>query len=131
MKKNLLFICALFISSSMFGQRYTTPIFSEADIVVQSNVNYGLNYNPYIDSALLGGTNIQPLQADFYMPSPTADTVSDRPVVIVWHTGSFIPKGVNGSPLGTKQDSAVVEMCKRFVGWPTVQILICVVVPIC
>ena len=114
MKKNLLFICALFISSSMFGQRYTTPIFSEADIVVQSNVNYGLNYNPYIDSALLGGTNIQPLQADFYMPSPTADTVSDRPVVIVWHTGSFIPKGVNGSPLGTKQDSAVVEMCKRF-----------------
>ena len=48
------------------------------------------------------------------MPSPTADTVTDRPVVIVWHTGSFIPKGVNGSPLGTKQDSAVVEMCKRF-----------------
>jgi hypothetical protein len=52
--------------------------------------------------------------ADFYMPSPMVDTVTDRPVVIVWHTGSFIPKGLNGSPLGTKQDSAVVEMCKRF-----------------
>jgi hypothetical protein len=35
-------------------------------------------------------------------------------VVIVWHTGSFIPKGLNGSPLGTRQDSAVVEMCRRF-----------------
>jgi hypothetical protein len=63
---------------------------------------------------MLGGTNLQPLQADFYMPSPTADTTTNRPVVIVWHTGSFIPKGLNGSPLGTRQDSAVVEMCRRF-----------------
>jgi hypothetical protein len=54
------------------------------------------------------------LQADFYMPSPAVDTVTNRPVVIVWHTGSFLPKGINGSPLGTRQDSAVVEMCSRF-----------------
>ena len=79
-----------------------------------SDVSYGVNFNPYVDSAMLGGTNLQPLQADFYMPSPTADTTTNRPVVIVWHTGSFIPKGLNGSPLGTRQDSAVVEMCRRF-----------------
>ncbi|MGB1552539.1 MAG: hypothetical protein ACPG86_06700, partial [Schleiferiaceae bacterium] len=114
MKKTLLFICALLMSSSVFAQRYTTPIFSEADVVTSTNVAYGVNFNPYIDSALLGGTNLQPLMADFYMPSPAVDTATDRPVVIVWHTGSFIPKGLNGSPLGTKEDSAVVEMCTRF-----------------
>ena len=54
MKKILLFICALLISTSVFAQRYTTEIFSESDIVKQSDVAYGLNYNPYIDSALLG-----------------------------------------------------------------------------
>ena len=114
MKKNLLFICALLFSTTVFAQRYTSEIFSETDIVKQTDVAYGLNYNPYIDSALLGGTNIQPLYADFYMPSPLVDSATDRPVVIIWHTGSFIPKGLNGSPLGTKEDSAVVEMCTRF-----------------
>ena len=102
------------ISTSVFAQRYTTEIFSESDIVKQSDVAYGFNYNPYIDSALLGGTNIQPLLADFYMPSPAVDSATDRTVVIIWHTGSFIPKGLNGSPLGTKEDSAVVEMCTSF-----------------
>ena len=77
MKKNLLFICALLISTSVFAQRYTTEIFSESDIVKQSDVAYGLNYNPYIDSALLGGTNIQPLFADFYMPSPAVDSAGE------------------------------------------------------
>jgi len=114
MKKFTLFVFALLISSSAFAQRYTTPIFSASDVVKSSDVAYGVNFNPYIDSALLGGTNIQPLFADFYMPSPAVDTVTNRPVVIVWHTGSFLPKGLNGSALGTKEDSAVVEMCTRF-----------------
>ena len=110
MKKITFLICSLLVSSSVFAQRYTTEIYNDSEIAVMSDVNYGVNFNPYVDSALLGGTNLQPLQADFYMPSPTVDTTSNRPVVIVWHTGSFLPKGVNGSPLGTRQDSAVVEM---------------------
>lgn len=114
MKKFTLLICSLLVSSSVFAQRYTTEIFNDSEIAVMSDVSYGVNFNPYVDSAMLGGTNLQPLQADFYMPSPTADTTTNRPVVIVWHTGSFIPKGLNGSPLGTRQDSAVVEMCRRF-----------------
>ena len=114
MKKFTLLFCSLLVSSSVFAQRYTTEIFNDSEIAVMSAVSYGVNFNPYVDSAMLGGTNLQPLQADFYMPSPTADTTTNRPVVIVWHTGSFIPKGLNGSPLGTRQDSAVVEMCRRF-----------------
>src|SRR5210317_2146598 len=114
MKKITLLICSLMVSVTAVAQRYTTEIFNDNEIIVSSDVNYGVNFNPYVDSAMLGGTNLQPLQADFYMPSPTADTTTNRPVVIVWHTGSFIPKGLNGSPLGTRQDSAVVEMCRRF-----------------
>jgi hypothetical protein len=114
MKKITLLICSLMVSVTAVAQRYTTEIFNDNEIIVSSDVNYGVNFNPYVDSAMLGGTNLQPLQADFYMPSPTADTTTNRPVVIVWHTGSFLPKGLNGSPLGTRQDSAVVEMCRRF-----------------
>ena len=114
MKKITLLICSLMLSVTVVAQRYTTEIFNDNEIIVSSDVNYGVNFNPYVDSAMLGGTNLQPLQADFYMPSPTADTTTNRPVVIVWHTGSFLPKGLNGSPLGTRQDSAVVEMCRRF-----------------
>ena len=113
MKKITLLICSLMVSVTAVAQRYTTEIFNDNEIIVSSDVNYGVNFNPYVDSAMLGGTNLQPLQADFYMPSPTADTTTNRPVVIVWHTGSFLPKGLNGSPLGTRQDSAVVEMCRR------------------
>ena len=114
MKKITLLICSLMVSVTAVAQRYTTEIFNDNEIIVSSDVNYGVNFNPYVDSAMLGGTNLQPLQADFYMPSPAADTTTNRPVVIVWHTGSFLPKGLNGSPLGTRQDSAVVEMCRRF-----------------
>ena len=119
MKKITLLMGALMISSMAFGQRYTTEIFTDSEIVVQSDVSYGVNFNPYVDTTSsatnpLSGTNLQPLQADFYMPSPAVDTATDRPVVIIWHTGSFIPKGLNGSPLGTRKDSAVVEMCERF-----------------
>ena len=114
MKKITFLLCSLLFSVTVVAQRYTTEIFNDNEIIVSSDVNYGVNFNPYIDSALLGGTNLQPLQAVFYMPSPAVDTVTNRPVVIVWHTGSFLPKGINGSPLGTRQDSAVVEMCSRF-----------------
>ena len=114
MKKFTLLLCSLLFSVTVVAQRYTTEIFNDNEIIVSSDVNYGVNFNPYVDSAMLGGTNLQPLQADFYMPSPAVDTVTNRPVVIVWHTGSFLPKGINGSPLGTRQDSAVVEMCHRF-----------------
>ena len=114
MKKITFLLCTLLFSVTVVAQRYTTEIFNDNEIIVSSDVSYGVNFNPYIDSALLGGTNLQPLQADFYMPSPAVDTVTNRPVVIVWHTGSFLPKGINGSPLGTRQDSAVVEMCSRF-----------------
>ena len=70
MKKITLLMGALMISSMAFGQRYTTEIFTDSEIVVQSDVSYGVNFNPYVDTTSsatnpLSGTNLQPLQADF------------------------------------------------------------------
>jgi hypothetical protein len=45
---------------------------------------------------------------------PMNDTVSDRPLIILMHAGSFLPKGVNQLPFGNKNDSSLVEMCKQF-----------------
>ena len=57
---------------------------------------------------------ITQLKMDVYMPEMSADTVDERPVVVFVHTGNFLPPVVNGSFGGSKEDSACVEMCKRW-----------------
>lgn len=53
----------------------------------------------------------QPLVFDLY--TPTGDTETERPLVIVFHSGNFLPFPVNLSTSGTLRDSAVVETCTR------------------
>lgn len=91
--------------------RYVDEIFTDADIVVQANTPYGQNFSAYVPQAL-GGPRVIPLFMDVYMPSPAVDTETDRPVVLYFHTGSFLPKGLV-SPMGDKTDSAAVEICTR------------------
>ena len=52
------------------------------------------------------------LVCDIY--EPTGDSIVNRPVIIVAHTGSFLPAVVNGQPTGTKTDSSIVEQCMRW-----------------
>jgi hypothetical protein len=52
------------------------------------------------------------LMMNAYMPNPTIDNNTKRPVVIYLHTGNFLPPGTNGSPCGDKSDSVVVDICK-------------------
>jgi hypothetical protein len=50
---------------------------------------------------------------DVYEPS--GDTVTERPLIILAHAGSFLPKcAQNTLPLGDKEDSAMVQMCNEF-----------------
>lgn len=56
---------------------------------------------------------LYPMDIDVYTP-PAEDTETDRPVIIYLHTGNFLPQVVNGSPLGSKRDSAVVNNCKQW-----------------
>lgn len=109
MRKKLQLVASLsLLACSIQGysqQRYLDPVFSA--VTVTSNVTYGTNI-----SVITGAPAASTLYMDVYQP--TGDTSTSRPLVIVHHTGSFLPRVSNGQPTGSKTDSAVVEMCMRF-----------------
>lgn len=92
--------------------RYVDEVFTDSDIMVIEDKPYGVNFSAYVPASL-GGPQVIPLYMDIYMPSPAVDTEQDRPVLMYLHTGSFLPKGLV-SPMGSRKDSAAVEICKRF-----------------
>lgn len=98
--------------SAVAQQRYLEEVFTDAQLTVVPDVPYGYNFSQYVPAAM-GGPMVVPMYADVYMPSLTADQATARPVVILFHTGSFLPKGM-ASPMGDRKDSAVVELAKRF-----------------
>ena len=53
------------------------------------------------------------VRMDIYEPDQGADSETARPVVLYVHTGDALPPPLNGSPTGRKEDSTVVEMCRR------------------
>ncbi len=111
MKKSLqkLVLVCLFLGAFTYAQaqRYTTEIFPSA--TVTSNVPYGSNI-----SVLTGTPTSQPLVMDVYQPAGAVDPLAKRPLVIMLHTGSFLPKIINQTPTGGKTDSTLVEMCTQF-----------------
>ena len=52
------------------------------------------------------------LKCDIY--EPTGDSVVNRPVIILIHTGTFLPAIANGQPTGSKTDLSIVEQCSRW-----------------
>lgn len=107
MKRTLhaLAVIGVLASAQANAQRYLTEQFSSVD--VQSNVVYGQNF-----SVLTGTPQLQPLVMDVY--TPTGDALTDRPLIVYVHTGSFLPRYINQLATGDKTDSATVEMCRRF-----------------
>ena len=92
-------------ASANEGVRYVDEIFS--DVTISSNVQYGSN---------IGILTQAPVLEDLYMDiyEPTGDTETNRPVVVMLHTGSFLPAIVNGQATGDKSDNAIVEACKLY-----------------
>ena len=91
------------------GVRYIDEVF--ADVTVTPNVQYGTNIT--VIPALQGQPPAaQPLMLDLY--EPAGDTQTDRPLILYFHTGNFLPQYVNGSALGNKDDSATVAICTEF-----------------
>jgi len=109
MKKNYLFILsafALLLSTSVNAQtRYVDTMFDE--VTVTSNVEYGTNVG-----IITQAPAVEALLMDVY--EPAGDTVTNRPVVIMLHTGSFLPAIANGQATGDKSDNAIAEICTRF-----------------
>jgi len=97
---------SLLMVGSIMGQtRYLDNI--TEDVQITTNIEYGTNIGIITQAPAL-----ESLQMDVY--EPANDTVSSRPVVLMIHTGSFLPPVFNGQPTGDKSDNAIVEMCKRF-----------------
>ncbi len=64
------------------------------------------------------------LEMDIYEPDQTVDAEGARPVIILIHSGSFLPQLANGFPVGTRTDSSIVNLARRFArrGYVTVSI---------
>ena len=119
MKKILLpFICLFVILGSAFSQeRYIDEVFDDYT-VTPSNL-YAENLTviaanaeppqPYLPTGQFG---IPALELDVY--EPTGDTETERPLVIVLHTGTFAPIIYNGNPTGMRADYATTEMCASY-----------------
>ena len=102
-------MCALGVLSMQAQERYLDEIFES--VVVTTDVVYATNVS--VLPALSGQPPMAlPQLMDVYQPE--GDTETNRPLILVFHTGNFLPKYVNGSALGSRTDSSVVELCNRF-----------------
>lgn len=110
MKKSLLLTMLVLCLGvgSVSAQRYLTEVFTTWDTL--ADVTYATNIT-VIDPQ--NGPQPQPLKVDIYTP-PSSDTETERPVVMIAHSGSFLPPPLNGSCNGAKSDSVVVQMCRQF-----------------
>lgn len=104
MKKMILFFTVILTVNLTFGQRYLTEVFST--INTTDEVVYAQNF-----SVLTTVPVLQDLKMTVYEPS--GDVFTERPLIIFLPTGNFLPKGVNQTPVGSRKDSAAVEICTR------------------
>ena len=109
MKKQLLIVSFLLvfsvISTKSWAQRYLSEYFT--NVTVTTNVQYGENFSFFPPP----GPTLIPLMMDVY--EPAGDPANDRPLIIFMHTGSYLPRYINGTPTGSRNDSATVEICNR------------------
>ncbi|MCC7231848.1 MAG: T9SS type A sorting domain-containing protein [Bacteroidia bacterium] len=93
---------------SALAQRFLSEVFPSVNVT--SDVVYGNNITIYPS----GIPTSEDLKMDVYEPSGVADPLTERPLIIYIHTGSFIPAVFNQNPTGAKTDSTCVEMCSQF-----------------
>ncbi len=94
--------------------RYTSEVFSDAEITVTSNVPYGSNAEIF-SMLFLGATEFleQTLVMDVYQPDPNIDTERARPMVLVVHGGDGLPEAVNMTCVGSKTDQTTVDTARK------------------
>ncbi len=103
----LLFVTMSFVSFAQEG-RYLEEVFT--DVTVSSDVTYGQNAT-VLFVPLVGEAVTQSLKMDIY--EPTGDTETNRPLVLVFHTGNFLPPITNAQIAGSKADNSVIEICSQ------------------
>ena len=108
--QSVLTIALLSLGLSTSAQdRYLDDVFSA--VTVTSDVTYATNISilPMLQTLPPGPAT---LECDIY--TPDGDTETNRPVIILVHTGSFLPPVLNGQATGSKSDLSIVEQCTRW-----------------
>jgi len=105
------FILLTFIALAAYfdasAQRYLTKQFDEVN---KTSTAYGFNYT-VLAVPQIGRTLRQPLAVDIY--TPKGDVQTNRPLVIYFPTGNFLPFPQNTSPSGTITDSTCVDIATK------------------
>lgn len=111
-QKFTLLMLAMFLGFGVQAQdtRYIDEVFTDVD--VQKDVIYGVN-TTVLTVPVTGSTTKVPLFMDVY--TPTGDTETERPLVLLFHTGNFLPQLVNGQISGSKEDEYAVDFAQRLV----------------
>lgn len=95
------------ILSAQAQTRYVDEIFTDLEVTTEV---YGTNATLlFLPSE--GEAVPVPLPMDIY--KPMGDTITNRPVVLVFHTGNFLPPVLNAQIAGSRSDSSVVEICTQ------------------
>ncbi len=109
MKRIFTYLVIFLVSVSISqAQRYDTEIFT--DVNVTHDVTYGVNAT-VLAVPLFGEAIPEELKMDIY--EPAGDTEPLRPLVLVFHTGNFLPPVTNGQIAGSRTDSSDVEICTQ------------------
>ena len=99
--------------SATAQERYLDEIFT--DVNVSPGLTYGQGIYVFasnVEDFVLSGFPIEGgLKMDVYQPD--GDTETARAVVIVLHTGNFLPRYFNKSTTGSRQDKSVVTLCNK------------------
>jgi len=116
MKKQLLLLSLTLTAICANAQtRFVDNVLNRSQITETLNVTYAQNYTVLygdIDTSKPGPQfMLESLNMDIYAPN---DGSKNRPLIVYLHTGSFLPRYINNSPVGAKDDSATVEMCRQF-----------------
>jgi len=110
MKRTLQLLCVFLfcftVTASINAQDelYFDEVFE--NVTVTDGVEYGVNLE-----VITGAPLAKSLLMDIY--EPTGDTSTERPLVLMVHTGTFLPPVVNGGVTGTTKDSSIVEISRR------------------
>lgn len=89
-------------------RRYFDEVFD--NVTVQTDITYAVNATALF-LAQAGQAVPQSLKMNVY--SPEGDTETDRPLVIILHSGNFLPPTFNGGCNGTIGDADNVELATR------------------
>ena len=107
MKKLLPILTLMATTATVHAQRFLTEVFPS--FTKTANVQYGSNITVQTTPPAS-----QPLLLDVYEPAGVTDTMAKRPLIILLHSGSFLPAYVNGQFDGGRNDSGIVFMCQSF-----------------